>query len=58
MNIFAANLNLKVNNVEVLKDISFTISEGKFSCLTGPSGAGNQRFSKWSSEILITILAS
>ena len=46
MNIFAANLNLKVNNVEVLKDISFTISEGKFSCLTGPSGAGKSSILK------------
>ena len=34
------NLNKKYNNIEVLKDISFSIGEKEIICILGPSGCG------------------
>ena len=41
MNISAANLNLKVNNVEVLKDLSFTKGLNKVWVEFGTVNAAN-----------------
>lgn len=41
------------NNIEVLKSISFNLSEGEFFCLLGPSGCGKSTLLKIISGILI-----
>lgn len=34
------NIKIEYNNVEILKDVNFSINDGEFICIIGPSGCG------------------
>ncbi|MQF82615.1 ABC transporter ATP-binding protein [SAR202 cluster bacterium AD-802-E10_MRT_200m] len=40
MNIYAERLNLVMNGIKILDEVSFSIPDGSFSCIIGPNGAG------------------
>lgn len=40
MNIIADNLSLVVDDIHILKEISFTIPDARFTCVVGPNGSG------------------
>jgi len=40
MVLMVANVNVKINGQYILKEITFSLKEGDFVCITGPSGCG------------------
>ena len=40
MNITADHLTLVIDNIQVLKEVSFTIPDARFTCIVGPNGSG------------------
>ena len=40
MNITADHLTLVVDKIQVLKEVSFTIPDARFTCIVGPNGSG------------------
>ena len=46
MSINVKDLNLEIDGVQILKDLSFSIKENVLTCITGPNGSGKSSLLK------------